>query len=159
MVYKWKRNYYPVDAQTAGQELESIEKEYGGIRPEIVVDRSRPEEAVLHGCFDWNDGTAAEKWREQQARVLIGQIVCVRVEESEPEVRAFACVSYQREDEEQENKYVSIEVVLADEGYKKQLYERALRELNSFQKKYRELREFDKIFFDIDELLVQRKIV
>jgi len=157
MVYKYRYTQYPVEAQLAGEEIETIQRECGVCDAKTVVDRSRPKTSVLHECFEWKDGLAAEKWREQQARVLIGQIVRVNVESQEPEVRAFVCVSYKTEEEKQQNKYVSIDTALNDEEYRSQLFKKALDEIKYFQSKYRNLKEFEKIFQGIDDLL-QMKI-
>jgi hypothetical protein len=130
-----------------------MEKECGVCDAKTVVDRSRPKTSALHECFEWKDGVAAEEWRKQQARVLIGQIVRVNIESQEPEVRAFVCVSYKTEEEKQQNKYVSIDTALNDEEYRSQLFEKALEEIKYFQSKYRNLKEFEKVFHDIDELI------
>jgi hypothetical protein len=60
-----------VDAQTAGSELDRIRRRDGTIRPDVVVDEARPEEAPLHPAFEWRDPVAAEQWREHQASTLI----------------------------------------------------------------------------------------
>jgi hypothetical protein len=60
-----------VDPQEAGEELERINEKYGQTTAASVVDESRPEEAVLHEAFEWDDEVAAEKHRETQARSLI----------------------------------------------------------------------------------------
>jgi hypothetical protein len=60
-----------VDAQTAGSELDRIRRRDGTLRPDVVVDEARPEEAPLHPAFEWRDPVAAEQWREHQASTLI----------------------------------------------------------------------------------------
>lgn len=69
---------FPVDAQTAGEELDRIRVSYGTLQPAAVVDESRPEDAPLHPCFEWDDETAAEKYREHQATTIIRsvRVVC-----------------------------------------------------------------------------------
>jgi hypothetical protein len=62
---------FGVDAQTAGQELDRIRRRDGTIRPSVVVNESRPEEAPLHPVFEWRDAVAAEKYREHQATNLV----------------------------------------------------------------------------------------
>jgi hypothetical protein len=63
-----------IDAQTIGGELERIEAEHGVIDPHVVLDESRPEDAPLHGAFEWDDSLAAEKYRLDQSRRLIRSI-------------------------------------------------------------------------------------
>ena len=94
MVYRWKVEKYQVDAQSAGEELQRIEQKYGGLRPYEIVTESRPETAPLHSCFLWDEREAAERYRLEQARELLRNIVVVNLVQpdtpaaSEP-VRAF----------------------------------------------------------------------
>ena len=68
MTYKWKLpGIIPVEAQEAGEELDRIYKKYGELQPSTIVDESRDSSAPLHKCFEWDDQTAAEKYRETQA--------------------------------------------------------------------------------------------
>lgn len=41
----------------------------------VLLDRARDKAHPLHGCFDWNNSRAAEKYRLEQARQLIMLIV------------------------------------------------------------------------------------
>ncbi|MEY8313484.1 hypothetical protein AALA61_16315 [Oscillospiraceae bacterium 42-9] len=94
MVYDWKRNM-PIRAQAAGEYLETLEQAHGEITPKIVLDSARLESSLLHPCFEWNDGVAAEKYRETQARFLIRNLV-VKVEQADspPQaVRAYVNVA------------------------------------------------------------------
>ena len=58
-VYFWKRKL-PVSAQMAGEYLEELEKKHSALTPEIVLEESREENAVLHKCFEWDDTKATE---------------------------------------------------------------------------------------------------
>ena len=91
MVYEWKIPKYSLPAQSAGEELERIERKHGRITPGNVLEESRPTGAVLHSLFEWNDSAAAEKFRLEQAREVIGNIAVVRMIEGRPTepVRAF----------------------------------------------------------------------
>jgi hypothetical protein len=80
---------FGIDAQEAGEELERIKQRDGTIVPAAVVDEARPEDAVLHPVFNWNDPDAAEKYREIQARQLIKRVRVICPEPTqEPVVRA-----------------------------------------------------------------------
>lgn len=58
--------------------LKGIQKKNGGVlRPENVVDVARKEEHPLHGSFTWDNSEAAEKWRLEEARVLIRSVTIV----------------------------------------------------------------------------------
>lgn len=54
--------------------LQTIYDQRGALTPQMVVDVARPEDHPLHMSFDWDDATAGEAWRREQARKLIGSV-------------------------------------------------------------------------------------
>lgn len=74
-----------VDAQVAGEELSRIAERDGGIKSQVVVDESRPDNAPLHALFEWDDLVAAEAHRRGQAGLLIRSIRVVKGEDAEGE--------------------------------------------------------------------------
>lgn len=129
MVFEWKmKGLYPVAAQAAGMELERIYKDHGRCDAADVVDESRPEEAVLHPCFEWRDHVAAEFYRQQQARNLVGCIVTVEEPQKNErvEVRSFAHVS---------GTYTPMTVVVRDQDKRAELVEKTLREFRAIRDK------------------------
>jgi len=142
MVYQWKTpGFYKVDAQTAGAELERISAQ-GSLTPQNVVDESRSETAVLHNCFDWNDATAAESYRQVQAREIVRNIITVNID-GEPlkgPVRAFVSI---------QGNYEPMGVVIKTKDYQEEMLSKALRELRSFQNKYAGLSELSEVFASI----------
>lgn len=60
-----------------GVELSRIYAEKGELKTKTVVDEARPDGAVLHPVFEWQDSIAGEKYREWQARDLIRSIQIV----------------------------------------------------------------------------------
>lgn len=138
----WAR--YKTPADVAGQVMNDLAKQ-NNLNAKALVDVSRPEDAALHNEFEWNDSIAAEKWRMQEARVLIDAVVLVVEEAEVAPVRAFVQV------EEQSN-YEPIHVILKDENKTEQLLQRALTELNAFRNKYRSLEIFKKLFDEIDRI-------
>lgn len=129
MVYSWKiQSLYPIEAQCAGEEIERIYHKRGQCDAADVVDESRPESAVLHPCFEWNDPVAAELWREQQARGIINCIVtAAETKKGEiVEVRAFHHVA---------DTYRPLNVVLESKDMDAEMKESALREFLAFKRK------------------------
>jgi hypothetical protein len=126
--------------------LEQIAEAHDGIlRATDVVDAARPEGSPLHSQFDWNDDEAADKWRLEQARRLIR--VCVTTiphGENEYRVRAFVSLAPDRQGEG--GGYRRITAVVAERGMRAQLLEDALAELQSFEEKYRSLKELADVF-------------
>ena len=75
VVYSYKAGArQKIPAQAVGEELESIRVRDGGLKTDAVVDAARPDTAVLHPAFEWDDFNAAESFRKIQARTLIRQV-------------------------------------------------------------------------------------
>ncbi len=145
MTYQWKVPIPKVDAQIAGEELERISREVGTLRPEQIVDASRDEKAVLHGCFEWDDAAAAEGYRKSQAQDILRNIVTVDVcgEESKAPVRAFVNIR---------NEYIPIMDVIVSVDYSSEMLAAALKELRSFKQKYSTLSKLSGVFVAIEQL-------
>jgi hypothetical protein len=77
--YQWRRgSRFKIKAGAAAAELERIRALHEGIvTPQAVVDASRPENAPLHREFEWRDDVAAERFRQEQARKMIGALMVV----------------------------------------------------------------------------------
>lgn len=143
MTYQWKvPGIMPVDAQTAGNELQRIYERDGVIEPETVVLESQTPSAPLHSCFEWNDEKAAHKYRIAQAQNIIRAIVVVD-EAKQPETRAF--VNVQRE-------YHPVSVVVRNPEKRDILLQNALNELRWFERKYNTLQELSNVFAAIEEV-------
>lgn len=144
MIYKVKSGArLKVSAQVAGEECERLESE-GRLTPQALVDESRPEDAPLHGCFEWDDTVAAEKWRQAQAAYIIRSVE-VTVEESVEPVRAFVATIT---DESRE--YRSVGYVLRRADSREALLDSARRDLLAFRRKYQTLHELADVIAAID---------
>jgi hypothetical protein len=72
--------------------IQQIYDDHGRLTPEIVVDEARSTSHPLHAHFDWDDNSAAESWRREQARQLIRSVRIAYRKPSDGEqlsVRAF----------------------------------------------------------------------
>ena len=149
MTYQWKIPLYPVDAQEAGEELQRIGDEAGSITDETVVEASRYEDAVLHRCFEWNNETAAIKYRLKQAQDIIRNIVVVSINGklTDKPVRAFVSI---------QNEYKSIENVIVSVDYTAEMLRNAMTELVAFREKYNTLAELAGVFTSISEFVEQQ---
>ena len=69
-----------VPADVAGPALLELAGDRGleGLPASEVVASARPEQSPLHDVFEWDDATAAEEYRLEQARGLV-RSVCVVV--------------------------------------------------------------------------------
>lgn len=141
MQAEWRvKGIYKADAQKVADEIGNDK-----ITPQEMVERARNEQSELHKCFEWNDTVAAEKYRLQQARVVLSMLVFKTKTEEEQKVRIFSLTT---------EKYVYQPtkqfLVQADEY--QQLLKRALAELQAFKEKYSSLAELEDVFNVIDAL-------
>lgn len=138
MVYQWKTGArIRTDAQTAGEMCMKLADE-GRLTARELLDVNRPEDAPLHGEFEWDDGIAAESWRVHQARNIINSLLVVP-EKSEP-VRGFFKI------EQGERNYHSVTAILSRKDMAQRLFDNALRELMAFQRKYQSLEQFNEVW-------------
>lgn len=125
MNYEWKRSVNKADPQKVGEELEGIERRDA----RSVVEAARDETKELHKCFEWRDGIAAEKYREEQARFVLRMIV-VRIDDytdpqAEPiRVRAFESVNIEDGGDDDGMVYIPIKQVLETPDLRAQVFAR-----------------------------------
>lgn len=150
MIYKWSIPLYPVDPQVAGRELEKISETHGCLKPAYVVEESREESAPLHGCFEWDNDRAAEKFRCGQAQDLIRNIVAVKIGALEPATPTRAFISIR-----QNHEYVPVMRVLQEPALQQSMMAAALKELESFRQKYSGLKSLSKLMSAIDGCIDQ----
>lgn len=140
-IAKWERGFetlFKADAQRVATEILSIGE---SATPQQIVAKGRDAETELHKCFDWNDQTAAEKYRLHQARQIVCHLVIQRPEGNMPkqETRYFFKV---RENEG----YKPTERIYRNADEHSLLLQRARAELAAFQRKYSGLTELSELF-------------
>lgn len=135
------------DAQKAGEICQELD-ERGELTQAKLVDVSRPEDAPLHGMFEWNDTVAAERFREVQAGKIIRSLE-VSIESAEPQVtRAYVSISV----DDSPREYVGIVRAMNDDDKRKAVLDTARNELRAFRNKYKGLSELAKVFEAIEEV-------
>jgi hypothetical protein len=145
------------EAQLYGERLFILqEKNEGKLNAKIVVEDAKNPRSPLHKYFNWDNGDAANKWREHQARILIGSIHIV-VKETGEQVRAFQHLTIKVNDRN-ESQYIDTVRVLSEPELRKQMLERALKEFNSLRRKYQQYKELAEIFIAIDRAEKQLEI-
>ena len=154
MVYKWKEAaQIKADAQAAAAVLNDLERK-GELNARSVVEVSRPEDAVLHSDFEWNDEKAAVEYRLNQARKIMQSLIVIpEVENSEQQepVRAFFKIDVGSPT------YQSIQSIMRTPSQKDMLLKMALKELQAFQQKYKRLEELADVFESIETALILYK--
>lgn len=139
-----------VNPEIVYQELDRINKKYKGLKPQIVVDEAEPENAPLHPAFEWDNATAGNEWRKQQARNLIHG-VRVSVNEKPPE-RVFVSI---KDDDTRESTYYPISQVVLVPEMRAKMMAACMVELVAIKAKYKELSdaiEFSQVFNAITAL-------
>jgi len=129
---------YSVPAQVVGNICADLEKTDAGLTPDTLLDSARSEDSPIHSMFDWNDTTAAEKWRKEQARHIICDLVVKKVPAKEP-VRAYVSVkkSYGI------GQYKPIDKVVERPDWKSEMLMNAKRDMEAFIRKYEVLSSMD----------------
>ena len=148
MVFQWKQGArIKADAQQAGILCSKLETE-GRLTAKALLDESRAEGSPLHDEFEWNDGIAAEKYRENQARHIINCLVTVH--ESASPTRS--CFNIECKTAE----YRSVTAIMQNSESRDQLLSLALRELDAFKQKFSSLSELAAVFAAIEEIQEKR---
>lgn len=139
----WSRgSRHKVKAAAAFEELERIREAEGPtLSPQAIVDASRPEDAVLHPEFEWDDTAAANEWRKEQARSLVQAIEIVE-SEGAMEARTPALVSVIVEGQ---RGYQPTSVAFEDASSAEFVIGEALAALASWQRRYKALRQHEKL--------------
>lgn len=146
-------------AIVVGRELLAIQKSQGVIKPETVVKSASNPQSPLHRFFNWDNDDAAQKYREWQARQLIGAVhVIVVGDESKPAVRAFVNVRPVDGDEMElpEQGYVSTASIVGRKPYEDQVVQFAHEQLLRWRQKFGEIEAFFGIVHEIDKIQIQK---
>jgi hypothetical protein len=139
------------DARAIGRRLEQLHKKHGKLTPEIVLDDARRPRSILHSYFEWDDTTAAEKWRREQARHLIKAVRVIIEAPGEPdrEMRAFVHVV----SEERKSLYLPAIQAMDDVAYRRQVLDRLKKELDDLRNRYGQVLDVAELFDAIDAQL------
>jgi hypothetical protein len=132
-----------VNVETILREIAA--KHNGILRAEDVVREAESELHPLHSRFDWNDTTAAAKWRLHEARNMIRVVVTsASVGGRDVTVRAFVSLTPNREDDG--GGYRQTLVVMRNKDDRAQLLADALADFKRFEEKYQALEELVEVF-------------
>jgi hypothetical protein len=129
----------------ARDELSRIAETEGVLSPRTVVNVARDEENPLHDYFIWDDTEAAERYRINQASLLIRRvkidIIKPNKETRELEIKTTRKFVSPKSLRGNNGSYKPVESVLNDEDLKNDLLETAKAELYALKKKYEALVE------------------
>lgn len=128
------------NVQAVGEAIEEIERRNGSVTPARVVKAARRRTSPLHPIFDWDDKTAAESYRIEQAQILMRSIVVdvvVRPGEAKTTTRAF--VSIETSNGDCGYAYQPVSMVMDDSDLRAEYLEQARAELRAWCAKWRVL--------------------
>ena len=128
-------NAKKADPQKIGEALARVAAEAGGrLTPTAVVAAARNARSPLHRHFEWDDAKAAEAYRLDQARAIIGVI---RIEDDDQEpTRAFLSVK-----DPDGISYRTAADVAGSLDLQLAVLKQAEKDLDAFQRRYRELED------------------
>lgn len=153
MVYTFKAgSRIRASAQAAGEMCEELAAS-GALTPKRLLDANRDEDAPLHDEFEWDDGVAAEKYRENQAAHII-RCITVKVEtETQTATRAFVRAT------EISCEYLPISVVMKDPKLTEALLREARRDMETFIEKYQALEALTLVLADMNSVLKRMEVM
>lgn len=144
-------------AQRIGAELEELGLT-SEVTPAAIVAKAQDPGTELHRHFEWNDATAADKYRQHQARQIVNHLAIViqAPDGSAREVKAFHSVTFAAtETEPHREAYVHIDIIRTTPDMGAQTLARAKRDLEAWRRRYEELRgllELEEVFSALDKL-------
>lgn len=143
IIASWKMTgIFQADAQKVAEEISKIGEE---VTPDQIVEAAKDENTELHKCFEWDDTSAANKWRIYQARQVLCHLVIRHEEEPEeaPPVRVFYKIDHNEG-------YKRSEIIFKNDDEYQKLLQAAYAELRAFKIKYARLQELSEILALID---------
>ena len=142
--------YKKADAQKVAEEIYAV-----GDQPtrEQIVEMARNKKTESHKLFDWDDKSAAEKYRLVQAGKLMTALCIEYVgmnEEKKPDTKPVPIRMYYNIDNGAG--YTPTVAIMQNQNNYNKLLMKATDELKSFKVKYAMLKELQPVFTEIDKL-------
>ena len=104
----------------------------GNVTPEELLKSAKKKKSVIHKYFDWDDTSAANKYRRSQAYRILNSIVVV-VEDIP--VKAFHNVFVK---EERSNRFINVNEARKNNELWEQVVQQALDEIILWKEKYKD---------------------
>ena len=143
---RWIGTGFKADAKKVYEEIQTIGDSY---TPKDILAYAREnEESELHKCFDWNDTTAAEKWRIHTARQICCSLKVVVTQENKEPV-AYRLIQTDKE----EKAYKPVTFTVRNDDEYSRLLKQAKEELAAFKKRYKSIVELESVINEIDRII------
>lgn len=131
------------DAQVIGPVFLQLERDNDEVTKETVLSEARRRSSPLHRYFEWDDTTAAEKYRLEQASLILRSITVAVVSGGEI-VQTRLMVNVHGDNGARV--YKSVNAVMANDGECAQLIEEAREDFLKLRAKYDQYRKIFKQF-------------
>ncbi len=143
---------YKTTKKFSRERIKSIQKleKQGKLTAVELVEQAEDINHPWHDeIYKKNENQAAYFYRLQIAREIINQ---VKIIINKKEFYAYENVSVKVSKDEEVRQYVSRPKILRSDYLRKQVIAAAYKELKNWRKKYRDYKEFDVVFKEIDEM-------
>ncbi|MCD7805403.1 MAG: hypothetical protein LUH03_09755 [Oscillospiraceae bacterium] len=153
MKYKFANAYgIKISPQAAGEECERLAAT-GPLTPKRLLDANREEDTPLHDAFEWDDATAAEAYRENQAASIIRALVVDAEEVADGDIRATGTIRAYVRVTDDSKVYTPIKVAINDADMSAQMVANARQDMRAFVRKYESLCQLSHIISEMKLLL------
>lgn len=152
---KWGNHSYRGEAKKVYLEIESIGDD---VKPQQIVDYAKDNPgSELHKCFTWDNNIAADKWRLQEARNIVCNLVVnyAKADNKDFVPQKVDVRMMHRCSTDIDAGYKSLPKILVNKDLHAGLLAEAKSYLNRFKEKFAilsEVNEMKPIFMAIDEL-------
>lgn len=143
------------EAAHLAAEFNAINKKYGVITPQLIVQEGSDAQSHIFKHLTWDDQKAADKCRLWEARQLIASVYLLPDDDSKPEhaVRAFVNIRPEQSDDWiSEQTYKPIAETFTRPNFKEQVLGYAHAQLKMWRKKFGDYKEFTGVVSEIDKL-------
>jgi hypothetical protein len=143
-IIKWQTSLFSkADPVKCYEEITSIGDE---VTPKQVVEKGMDPSTELSKCFTKDDSEAAYKWRIEEARHIMRQLIVITKPDKEEEDKEPVQLRVLMKNEtKQGSGYKQTIVMVRDEDEYKKLLDQAYEELRRFKRKYSMLSELSEI--------------
>lgn len=136
--------YSQEDVDVIAPEIEKLVAKHGrGLTAEEVLEAAGKSSSPLHQYFEWNDKTAANRYRTSQAKRIITSFrVRIQTSGGTYEVNGMMSVTNEGElDRPHGRCFTTPRVVLTEQKFTNQVLEEALHRLQEFKRSYGQISE------------------
>lgn len=152
--YEWSEYERCVPADDVGAVCREIEEKEGSVTKQNFLDFARPEGAITHPLFEWDDTIAAEKYRLRQSGKCLSALKVKFVMSEEPNKEPVVVRAYMNVNSDQaKGVYKNVVEALSVPVYKESVLTRAKREMITFCEKYKLVEELSEVIDALEECI------